>query len=274
MNDKNIGMIIPTTDNSFFSSLAHNIESILNKKGYNLLICDSNNNSDNEKEYLKLLSSLCEGIIDVSGLSELNSDLLSDDYPLVFVDRKPNSERSVPWIGNDDEKAMYEATSYLINKGCKNILLLPGLIAEQSESPRVKGFRKALKDHDIPYDESSILYRKGFKSSQEETKDIIMDVLSESRKIDAIITSSDRSAFSVMKAIGQLGYYSPEDIKLISFDNTPYSTLSSPSITAIDRKPETIAEKAVEVLLKLLSKEETENINIIPVSLVERDSTR
>ena len=101
-----------------------------------------------------------------------------------------------------------------------------------------------------------------------------MDVLSENKKIDAIITSSDRSAFSVMKAIGQLGFYAPEDIRLISFDNTPYSTLSSPSITAIDRKPETIAEKAAEVLLKLLNKEETENINIIPVSLVERDSTR
>lgn len=274
MNSKNIGMIIPTTDNSFFSSLAHNIESILNKKGYNLLICDSNNNSDNEKEYLKLLSSLCSGIIDVSGLSELNNDQLSDDYPLVFVDRKPNSEIPVPWIGNDDEKAMYEATSYLIDKGCKNILLLPGLIAEQQESPRVKGFRKALEDHNISYDESSILYRKGLKSSQEETKDIIMDVLSENKKIDAIITSSDRSAFSVMKAIGQLGFYTPEDIRLISFDNTPYSTLSSPSITAIDRKPETIAEKAAEVLLKLLNKEETENINIIPVSLVERDSTR
>lgn len=274
MNSKNIGMIIPTTDNSFFSSLAHNIESILNKKGYNLLICDSNNNSDNEKEYLKLLSSFCSGIIDVSGLSELNNDQLSDDYPLVFVDRKPNSERPVPWIGNDDEKAMYEATSYLIDKGCKNILLLPGLIAEQQESPRVKGFRKALEDHNISYDESSILYRKGLKSSQEETKDIIMDVLSENKKIDAIITSSDRSAFSVMKAIGQLGFYTPEDIRLISFDNTPYSTLSSPSITAIDRKPETIAEKAAEVLLKLLNKEETENINIIPVSLVERDSTR
>ena len=274
MNSNNIGMIIPTTDNSFFSSLAHNIESILNKKGYNLLICDSNNNSDNEKEYLKLLSSLCSGIIDVSGLLELNNDQLSDDYPLVFVDRKPNSERPVPWIGNDDEKAMYEATSYLIDKGCKNILLLPGLIAEQQESPRVKGFRKALEDRNISYDESSILYRKGLKSSQEETKDIIMDVLSENKKIDAIITSSDRSAFSVMKAIGQLGFYAPEDIRLISFDNTPYSTLSSPSITAIDRKPETIAEKAAEVLLKLLNKEETENINIIPVSLVERDSTR
>lgn len=272
--NKTIGMIIPTTDNSFFSSLAHNVESILSDKGYSLLVCDSNNNSDGEKEYLRLLSSLCAGIIDVSGLSELSDDLLPEDYPLVFVDRRPNSTRDIPWVGNDDERAMYEAASYLIDKGCQNILLLPGLIAEQQEAPRVKGFRKAFENHDIIFDDSSILYRKGLKSSQEETRDIIMDVLSQNRKIDAIITSSDRSAFSVMKAIGQLGYYAPEDIKLISFDNTPYSTLSSPSITAIDRNPEEIAKKSVEILMKLLNQEECSYDNIVPVSLVERDSTR
>ena len=77
-----------------------------------------------------------------------------------------------------------------------------------------------------------------------------------------------------MKAIGQLGYYAPEDIKLISFDNTPYSTLSSPSITAIDRNPEEIAKKSVEILMKLLNQEECSYDNIVPVSLVERDSTR
>ena len=101
-----------------------------------------------------------------------------------------------------------------------------------------------------------------------------MERLSDGRKIDGIITSSDRSAFSVMKAIGELGYYAPEDIKPISFDNTPYSTFSSPSITSIDRNPEKISSKAVEDLLKRLNGEETEEVNVIPVSLVKRDFSR
>ncbi|MBQ2213780.1 MAG: substrate-binding domain-containing protein [Erysipelotrichaceae bacterium] len=273
-NRKVIGMIIPTTDNSFFSALAHYIESHLAGYGYRILLCDSNNNSENEREYLKLLAPLCSGIIDVSGLSELGDGLLPDDYPIVFVDRKPFSSRVIPWVGNDDESAMYEATSYLLEKGCRNILLLPGLLAEKRESPRVSGYKKALSDRNNQVNESLIIYREGKKSSQEETRDIVMDVLSQNKKIDAIITSSDRSAFSVMKAIGLLGYYAPEDIKLISFDNTPYSTLASPSITAIDRNPERIADKAVETMLKLLSKEEVSSDNIIQVSLVERDSTR
>lgn len=273
MNER-IGMIIPTTDNSFFSALSHYSEEYLSDKGYELLLCDCHNDVVREKQYLNTLSQLCSGIIDVSGLSELIDDLLDKDFPLVFVDRRPSSNRTIPWTGNDDEAAMYEATSYLISKGCNNILLLPGYIAEYHESPRVNGYKKALEDNDIPYDETYVLNRKGLKSSQEETRDIIMDVLSQNKKIDGIITSSDRSAFSVMKAIGELGYYAPEDIKLISFDNTPYSTLSSPSITAIDRNAKDIAYKACEVLLKLLNQEETEKETVIPVSLVKRDSTR
>ena len=273
-NNQTIAMIIPTTDNSFFSSLAHNVEVSLNEKGYQLFLCDAHNDVTREKQYLNTLSSLCSGIIDVSGLSELSDDLVPEDYPLVFVDRRPSSKRSIPWVGNDDEKAMYEATSYLLKEGCANILLLPGYIAQLKESPRINGYRRALGDHQISYDDSYVLLRKGIKSSQEETRDIIMNALSEGKRIDAIITSSDRSAFSVMKAIGELGYYSPEDIKLISFDNTPYSTLSSPSITSIDRRPEEIACKAVEVLLKQIDHEGVSDTNTIEVSLVKRDSTR
>ena len=102
-------MIIPTTDNSFFSSLSHDCEEYLSDKGYSLFICDAHNDVSREKQYLRTLSSLCSGIIDVSGLSELDNDLLPEDYPLVFVDRRPSSKRNIPWVGNDDEEAMYEA---------------------------------------------------------------------------------------------------------------------------------------------------------------------
>lgn len=267
-----IGMIVPNCDNSFFSSLVHFAERSLSEKGYRLFVADCHNDVEREKEYLQSLSSICSGIIDVSGLSELSEDLLPEGYPLVFVDRKPSSIRKIPWVGNDDEAAMKEATEYLIEKGCRNILLLPGYIAEHKESPRVNGYLAALKEHGI--EDPHVLYRKGLRSSQDETRDIIMEQLSEGRKIDAIITSSDRSAFAVMKAIGELGYYAPEDVRLISFDNTPYSTLSSPSITSIDRDPRKIACKAVEALLKRLNKEKTEDAYTIPVSLVKRDSSR
>ena len=77
-----------------------------------------------------------------------------------------------------------------------------------------------------------------------------------------------------MKALGKIGYYSPEDVRLISFDNTPYSTMASPSVTSLDRNPASLADRACEILLELIAGKEAQKENIISVSLVERDSTR
>ncbi len=74
--------------------------------------------------------------------------------------------------------------------------------------------------------------------------------------------------------IYKVGFYSPEDVKLISFDNSPYSTMASPSITSLDRNPASLAAKACQILLDLIEGKEVNKENIIGVSLVERDSTR
>ena len=269
---KKIGIIIPTADNSFFSLFASSVEKCLPDD--EVIICDCHNNSEREKEYLRLLSSICDGILDISGLSELPDDLLPKDYPIVFVDRKPLAGRIIPWIGNDDCSAMEEATEFLIHQGCRNIMLMPGYIAEKQENPRIRGYRKALTDYDIPYDGLFVLKRKGIKSSEEESAEMIMDFFRQGIKIDAIITSSDRAAFGAMKALGRLGYYVPEDVRLISFDNSPYSTMSSPSITSLDRNGARIARKAVEILNDVIGGKEVPTETVIPVSLVKNDSTR
>ena len=268
---KMIGMIVPTADNTFFSNLAHYTEKAFSENGYQTLICDSGNDAKKEKEYLKTLEGICEGIIDVSGLSEAPENI---NVPIVFADRKPASSNPIAWVANDDEAAMKEATLFLIEKGCKNIVLMPGYIAEKQENPRVKGYKAALEENGLAFDESYVITRKGTGSSESETEQLVMNMMREGKKIDGIITSSDRAAFGAVKALGKGGYYVPEDVRLISFDNSPYSTMASPSITSIDRNPELLAKKACEVLLKKINGEETDNENIIPVSLVKRDSTR
>ena len=271
---KTIGMILPTTDNSFFSSLVHYVEKYLNEQNIHLLICDSHNSSKREKEYLKKLSKICDGILDVSGLSELPEDFLLENYPLVFVDRKPVCSKQIPWVGNDDKEAMKEATSFLIKKGCKNILLLPGYIAEKQNEPRIHGYRQALEEATLSFDETYVINRKGEKSSEIETGEIILSIMKEAKPIDAIITSSDRAAFGVIRALNLLGYYVPEDVRLIAFDNSIYSTYASLSITSIDRNSKEIAEKACKLILDKIEGKKVDLETTISVSLVIKDSTR
>lgn len=89
-----------------------------------------------------------------------------------------------------------------------------------------------------------------------------------------LVANDDRAAFGVITALHRVGLYVPEDVKLISFDNSPYSSMASPAITALDRNPRLLAETACRTLLDLMEGRQVEKETIIPVSLCKRDSTR
>lgn len=268
-------MIVPTVDNSFFSSLASAVGQYLGHEQYHTIIYGCENDAQKEKAaFQNLIELQADGIICVSGLSTLPKGLLPENYPLVWVDRVPDSKEDIPWVANDDKAAMEMATGYLIEKGSKNILLLPGYLAEHQESPRVVGYRDALEKHGIPWKPEFVLNRKGKKNSEVETEELVKGILQQGHKIDGIITSSDRAAFGAMVGLRSVGFYVPEDVRLISFDNSPYSNMATPAITAIDRNPKGLAATACETLLKLICHETVSKENIVPALLVKRDSTR
>ncbi len=269
------GIVIPTVDNAFFSNLADRAERYLYDQGYTGLILSSANDAEKEKTHLQTLCALgAQGVLCVSGLSALPDGLLPENFPLIWVDRRPRANRVIPCVANDDCAAMAEATEYLIEKGCRNILLLPGYLAEKRMSPRVTGYEEALKKHGIQPNPAYILNRSGKKPSETETGELVRRIMAQGLPVDAIITSSDRAAFGVITALHQVGLYVPEDVKLISFDNSPYSAMASPAITALDRRPQELAETACDHLLSLLQGKTVPAQTIIPVTLIRRDSTR
>ena len=270
-----VGIVVPTVDNSFFSRLADCAAGCLYEAGYDALILSSANSAECEKEHLRTLAAAgVEGILCVSGLSALPDDLLPDDLPLVWMDRRPASKREIPFVANDDQAAMAEATEYLIGRGCEKIVLMPGYLAETRTSPRVTGYEEALRAHGLTPDPAYILNRPGKRSSEEETEELVRGLMGRGMAVDAIITSSDRAAFGVVTALHRVGFYVPEDVKLISFDNTPYSAMASPAITALDRNPRLLAETACRRLLDVIAGQPVPHETIIPVSLCRRDSTR
>lgn len=271
-----IGMIVPTLNNSFFSSLASSVEKEMRMKGFETYVADSANNVVNEIVCIRQLESLgANGIISVSGFAKLPEDLVSENTPLVWVDRRPESNREIPWVGNDDAGAMELAAEHLIEKGCRTILLLPGYVAQDKDNPRVEGYRRTLEKNGIPYRSEYVLNRPGRKSSEEEAGELITKAVQDGIIMDGIITSSDRAAFGARRALQRIGYFVPEDVRLVSFDNSPYAAFASPSLTTMDRRPEELAKTASEVLCACMAgKADIRQTNIIDVSLIPRDSSR
>ena len=267
-------MIVPTLDNIFFSNLARHVEQILREKEMGALVCSSENNASREKALIRELSDRgTDGLICISGLNHFPKDTAPNNFPIVWVDRKPTSERAIPWVANDDKAAMENATEYLLKKGCRHILLLPGFLAEPRKSPRVIGYQAALVSNGFEVDPQYILNRKGEQPTEIETEKMVRDLLRKGVPVDGIITSSDRSAFGAMAGLRSVGLYVPEDVKLISFDNSPYSAMATPSITALDRKPELLAAKACENLIQMVNGETVPLESIVDVTIVERVST-
>jgi DNA-binding LacI/PurR family transcriptional regulator len=271
-----IGLITPTSNNSFSSSLASSVDKVLRVKGFETYVADSANNVSNEIVSIRQLESLgANGIISVSGLAELPEDLVSEDTPIVWVDRRPESKREIPWVGNDDASAMELAVEHLIERGCRTILLLPGYVAQDKDNPRVEGYRRALEKNGIPFRAEYVLNRPGRKSSEEEAGELITKAVRDGIIMDGIITSSDRAAFGAGRALQRIGYFVPEDVRLVSFDNSPYAAFASPSLTTLDRRPEELAKRASEVLCACMEKEtDIRQTNIIDVSLIRRGSSR
>ena len=273
--DKMIGMIVPTIDNFFFASLVRETGEILRKKGCQMILCDSSNRVESEKTAFQTLSRISvDGVICISGLNIFQEELLSENIPLVWVDRKPSSERIIPWVANDDQSAMELATDTLIRCGCRNILLLPGFLAEHQESPRVAGYRRSLEKHGLVCRPENILNRAGKKSTEQEADELVSRIIHEGNEIDGIITSSDRAAFGAITSLRRGGLYVPEDVKLISFDNSVYASLASPGITCLDRNPRQLAQTACDILEKQIAGEPVEIAHVVEVSLIARDSIR
>ena len=272
---KKIGMIVPTLDNSFFSELAFRVQKALGERNAATYVVSTNNNAETELEYLnEFRKAGMDGVISVSALQEINKDVIGD-LPLVWIDRIPASDHEIPYVANDDCHAMELATECLINKGCRNILFMTGFVKDSQNNPRLEGYRKALEAHGIEYDPRYVMKREGKRPTEEETGGLAVFAIKNGLKADGIITSSERAAFGATRALQKIGYFVPEDIRLICFDNSPFAAMTSPSLTTLDRKPERMAEIASDLILaKADGRHDISVKNTVTVELIERGSTR
>ena len=106
-----VGLIVPNVTNAFFSQLAYSIETELFQRNYSVFICNSGTDADKERDYFRTLIGKCvDGILCISDLNEIPSDILDRGVPIVCIDRRPVVDRVVPWVGNDDRAAAFNAT--------------------------------------------------------------------------------------------------------------------------------------------------------------------
>ncbi|MFP4016470.1 MAG: LacI family DNA-binding transcriptional regulator [Halanaerobiales bacterium] len=247
---KIILVILQNISNPFYSKVVEGIEDVGHRYGYNIMICNTDSEAERERSYLDLLvNRLVDGVILME--PEIESDELTrigNNYPVVqCCEYKEGAD--VPHISIDNIAAGYTAVNHLIKLGHKRIGMISGYNRLLSAMQREKGYKKALKEADIEYEEGLMKYGSyGFTGGFRATKELLqMD-----NPPTAIFAISDITAIGAIKAIKESDLRIPEDIAVVGFDNTSIASMYDPQLTTISQPRYKLGKVSMEILMDLI----------------------
>ncbi|NQP64783.1 LacI family DNA-binding transcriptional regulator [Streptococcus suis] len=255
---KLVGLIFPTINNIFYAELIGYLESQLFNRGYKTIICNSQHESDKEREYLEMLAAnQVDGII--SGSHNLGiKDYDRVSAPIIAFDR--NLSPTIPVVSSDNHGGGVLAAQTLKKAGCKRPIMISG--NDNSDSPtglRRAGFLSVLPDETVYHVASDFTpIRK-----EMEIKSIL-----EKHAPDGIFVSDDLTAMLVWNVAQSLNLTIPQDLKLIGYDGTYFIENYYPQLTTIKQPLADIAKLMVDLLIDKIEGKELDKRNyVLPVSL-------
>ena len=230
-----IGVILHELNSYFITSVLAGIEKVVTEAKYNLIIVHSAESASLEAANAKnLFHKRVDGVI--ASLSFNTEDLShfkqfeSKNIPVVFFDRVfENSDGTKVIINNF--QAGYDATTHLIQQGCKRIAHITSSLKRNVYSERMRGYKQALQDNKLKFDEKLVVI-DGFK--EEDAIRSAKRILSMKTLPDGIFITNDFCAAVVMQLLKDSGIRIPQDIAIVGFNNDSIGKVISPKLTTIN----------------------------------------
>ena len=277
---KTIGVIIPEIVHHFFTTVIGGVEKVANDKGYNVIICSSNNSFDKEVINMEMLASgSADGfILSVAKETQQKKDYhhiletMSQGMPVVLFDRIID-EIVCDKVIIDDAKGAQMATNHLLSLGCKRIAILTTVDYISVGKLRTNGYLRALRAYDIPEDPDLILKIEDVDNCEQEIEKFL-----ENKKVDAVFAVNELFAVNAIKILSNRNIKVPGDVPVVGFTDGILSKHFIPSLTTISQHGEEMGERAARILIDKLeggddATEEYKTV-IIETSLVQRQSTK
>lgn len=264
-----IGVIVPHISHPYFAKLISNLENEAAKKDYKIILCNSKEKAEKEKQYLDMCkSNRVAGIIICSGNVESNK-INTGGIPVVLLEK--NFEEGKLGIQCDNYQGGKLATEHLIECGCKKILHLSGVIDEEMPADnREKAFIDVCSKNEIEY----FIKKYDIDTyNQMNYYDYIKAAINEIEGVDGIFASSDLIAAQVIQVCNEIKIRIPEDIKLVGFDDVDISQLTTPRITTVHQPIKEMARLSIGLIDAKYNNIEVNEKTILSIKLIIREST-
>lgn len=272
---KILGLIIPSEaedllKNPFYIQVMAGISMYSQKKNYYVMYA-FNKNMDNELKFIKnyTRSKLVDGIILLKSQSnDICINYLKEiNYPFVVIGR-PEKYTGVLWVDNDNFQAMYNVVHSLVMKGNKSIAFICAQKQWNVTKDRFHGYKKALKDHGIPYNNRLVVQKENFE--EQHGVEAMRELLK--FNFDAVVCTDDLLAIGAHKVLKENNV---KHISLVGFNNIPLTNYESPQLSSVNINADKLGYCASKLLIDKLTKESVSSDHyIIETNLIERESIR
>ena len=273
-----IGVIVPEIKHDFFSSAISGIEEVAYQSGYIILVCQSNESYKREVVNTNALmhQRVAGLIVSISQTTENGNhfkELINRGMPIVFFDRACK-DVSANKVVIDDAKSAFDAVTHLIQRGRKKIAHLAGPQKLKICEQRLKGYKNALKEANIPISKELIRYSSGLHEI--DGYNSLDCLLKENIIPDAIFAVNDPVAVGAFQRMKEDGLKIPKDIAIVGFSNNRITSLIEPSMTTVGQPSFKMGEKAAGLLIEMLKNPKRNNQKktiMLETELIIRKST-
>ncbi|WP_040205219.1 LacI family DNA-binding transcriptional regulator [Neobacillus jeddahensis] len=249
-----IGVVIPDISNPYFMKISRGIEDTVYPNGYNLIFASAEEKPKKEKELLNVLfeKRVDAIVLATSGHNEETVDRITKNgIPFILVDREIRDyEATIDYIAEDNFKAAYELTNYLLGKGHTRIGVINGSLEVSTGLERYNGFQKAIIDYGLEED-PELIYNGNF--NQEDGEKAVDRFFNSENKPTAILSFNNTMSFGALLQLSRMGYRLPKDVTMASFGEVEAAQLlKSPEIVYVSQSPYEMGVRVGEIIMNRL----------------------
>lgn len=259
-----IGVIVPEMHTPYASQVVAGIQSVLYKNNQKVMIAESDENPNRERESLQMMEEfMVDGLI-VSICSykhnvETYRRLAKEGVAIVFYDRIPHGMDDMPQVMVDDNNDSYFMAEHLIRLGRRRIAYLYGPDDVYNAVERGRGYREAMEKFQI-YD-PRLVVKTGMTFVDGAAA--VDSLVRQGIEFDAVYAFTDTLAIGAMNRLREIGRRIPEDVAVAGFSGTELSTIVFPQLTTVEPPLTEMGQRAAELVLEKVRNPEAENRKIL-----------
>jgi len=268
-----VGFVIPDITGSMFGSILTHAEDLAYQDKLGMLAYSTGDDLGRQQMYLDLLQSEhVAGILVVPAPGTDPETLMSiqaQGIPIVLLDRKLEGFVG-DYVTSNNFQGAYDGVNHLLDLGYRNIATIAGSQHISSGMERLKGYKQALLDANIPIREEWIRFGN---FDRDISYNVVKEFVKSDNRPDAIFVANDLMMVGALHALHDLNVKVPEELAIVAFDELPLSAVLNPPLTTISQSTVDLAQESFRLLRERLEQpDRVERFVQIPTQLNIRES--